>query len=69
MSLALLTCAHSCSLTVPPLQVIGSSLLFVHDANNAGIWMIDFGKTTPLAPGRTLDHHTPWVEGWSLSSR
>ena len=30
---------------------------------NASVWMIDFGKTTPLPDQRTLDHRTPWVEG------
>ncbi|XP_072032737.1 inositol-trisphosphate 3-kinase B-like isoform X2 [Amphiura filiformis] len=45
-------------------EVIGSSLLFVHDKNGkASIWMIDFGKTTPLAEDLTNDHRTPWVEG------
>ncbi|KAG7198703.1 hypothetical protein KM043_001698 [Ampulex compressa] len=29
-------------------EVVGSSLLFVHDAKNAGVWMIDFAKTLPL---------------------
>ena len=45
-------------------QVVGSSLLFVHDHTmNASVWMIDFGKTTPLPDKRTLDHRSPWVEG------
>lgn len=45
-------------------EVVGSSLLFVHDASGkASIWMIDFGKTVPLPPPMTLDHRTPWVEG------
>ncbi|XP_010744630.3 inositol-trisphosphate 3-kinase Cb [Larimichthys crocea] len=45
-------------------EVVGSSLLFVHDASGkARVWMIDFGKTVPLLAPRTLDHRTPWVEG------
>lgn len=49
---------------VYPTQVVGSSLLFVHDASGkARVWMIDFGKTVPLPVPQTLDHRTPWVEG------
>ncbi|CAJ1065375.1 inositol-trisphosphate 3-kinase A-like [Xyrichtys novacula] len=45
-------------------EVVGSSLLFVHDASGkARVWMIDFGKTVPLQAPSTLDHRTPWVEG------
>lgn len=45
-------------------EVVGSSLLFVHDWNGqTGIWMIDFGKTVALPAPLTLDHRTPWVEG------
>ncbi|XP_036380730.1 inositol-trisphosphate 3-kinase C [Megalops cyprinoides] len=45
-------------------EVVGSSLLFVHEeTGQARVWMIDFGKTVPLPPPRTLDHRTPWVEG------
>lgn len=45
-------------------EVVGSSLLFVHDATGKlGVWMIDFGKTVPLPTPQTLDHRTPWVEG------
>lgn len=45
-------------------EVVGSSLLFVHDqSGKAGIWMIDFGKTVPMPSLLTLDHRSPWVEG------
>ncbi|KAM8902823.1 inositol-trisphosphate 3-kinase Cb isoform 1-T2 [Spinachia spinachia] len=44
-------------------EVVGSSLLFVHDASGkARVWMIDFGKTVPLPEPHTLDHRTPWME-------
>ncbi|XP_054839270.1 inositol-trisphosphate 3-kinase B [Eublepharis macularius] len=45
-------------------EVIGSSLLFIHDKREqAKVWMIDFGKTTPLPEGQILQHSVPWVEG------
>ncbi|XP_042349829.1 inositol-trisphosphate 3-kinase B-like [Plectropomus leopardus] len=45
-------------------EVIGSSLLFVHDhSSKASVWMIDFGKTTPVPDTNQLRHDVPWVEG------
>ncbi|KAJ4938762.1 hypothetical protein JOQ06_028228 [Pogonophryne albipinna] len=45
-------------------EVIGSSLLFIHDhKSNAQVWIIDFGKTTVLPEGQRLNHNIPWQEG------
>ncbi|XP_037098349.1 inositol-trisphosphate 3-kinase A [Syngnathus acus] len=45
-------------------EVIGSSLLFIHDhTGNAQVWLIDFGKTTELPEGQVLKHDVPWREG------
>ncbi|KAK3909915.1 Inositol-trisphosphate 3-kinase B [Frankliniella fusca] len=45
-------------------EVIGSSLLFVHDADKANIWLIDFAKSRVLPPGvGPISHNAPWTEG------
>ncbi|KAL1261683.1 hypothetical protein QQF64_006948 [Cirrhinus molitorella] len=45
-------------------EIIGSSLLFVHDCSSkANLWMIDFGKTIPTPEDVQVRHDVPWVEG------
>jgi 1D-myo-inositol-triphosphate 3-kinase len=44
-------------------EVIGSSLLVIHDEHKLGVWMIDFAKSVPLPPGTTVDHMSPWKLG------
>nr|XP_020451686.1 inositol-trisphosphate 3-kinase B-like [Monopterus albus] len=45
-------------------EVIGSSLLFVHEySRKASVWMIDFGKTSPVPDMGELQHNVPWAEG------
>lgn len=42
-------------------EVIGSSLLFVHDKKNANVWLIDFAKTLKLPEKTFIDHKSKWV--------
>ncbi|XP_055549280.1 inositol-trisphosphate 3-kinase A-like isoform X2 [Wyeomyia smithii] len=44
-------------------EVIGSSLLFVHDRHNASVWLIDFAKTVALPDGVTITHDSKWKVG------
>ncbi|XP_044278587.1 inositol-trisphosphate 3-kinase B-like isoform X3 [Varanus komodoensis] len=45
-------------------EVIGSSLLFLHDRKGqASVWMIDFGKTLPTPANSPLHHDVAWTHG------
>lgn len=44
-------------------EVIGSSLLFVHDRTQASIWLIDFAKTVSLPAGSSITHINEWIVG------
>lgn len=44
-------------------EFIGSSLLFVHDDNDAGIWLIDFAKTHKLSGDIEISHKNKWELG------
>lgn len=43
--------------------MIGSSLLFVHDRNQASIWLIDFAKTVSLPDTTNITHSSEWIVG------
>jgi len=44
-------------------EMIGSSLLFIHDSVSANIWLIDFGKTVGVPQGRDINHKSAWEVG------
>ncbi|XP_049875378.1 inositol-trisphosphate 3-kinase B isoform X3 [Pectinophora gossypiella] len=44
-------------------ELIGSSLLFVHDKRRASVWMIDFAKTVPVPDEVNIDHDSAWKVG------
>ncbi|XP_028896309.2 inositol-trisphosphate 3-kinase A isoform X2 [Zeugodacus cucurbitae] len=44
-------------------EVIGSSLLFVHDHYHASVWLIDFAKTVGLPENQQIDHSSTWTVG------
>ncbi|XP_063913551.1 uncharacterized protein Ip3k2 isoform X2 [Zophobas morio] len=44
-------------------EVIGSSLLFVHDRYNANVWLIDFAKTIKLPEDVKITHGSKWKVG------
>lgn len=38
-------------------------MLFVHDENNASIWLIDFAKTIILPSEVKINHASEWIVG------
>jgi len=44
-------------------EVIGSSLLIIHNGKEVEVRMIDFAKTVPLPEGIEIDHKSPWNLG------
>lgn len=44
-------------------EVIGSSLLFVHDRHHASVWLIDFAKTVVLPETVNIGHDRKWKVG------
>ncbi|CAO1426331.1 unnamed protein product [Diamesa hyperborea] len=44
-------------------EVIGSSLLFIHDDNNTSVWLIDFAKTKSLPVNTIVTHSSKWEIG------
>jgi len=44
-------------------EMIGSSLLFVHDDKKASVWLIDFEKSCRMPENQKISHNVPWTEG------
>lgn len=44
-------------------ELIGTSLLFIHDDDSAGIWLIDFAKTHSLPEDARVTHRSKWELG------
>lgn len=44
-------------------EIIGSSLLFLHDRKHASCWLIDFAKTGPVPDGIKITHKKNWEVG------
>lgn len=61
--LKMIRCTLECSDFFNSHEVIGSSLLFVHDHTQASIWMIDFAKTVILPNNVHIDHSSAWSVG------
>lgn len=44
-------------------EIIGSSLLFLHDRRHASCWLIDFAKTDTLPDDIKITHKKNWEVG------
>jgi len=46
-------------------SIVGSSLLFIADAEGPGcsVHVIDFANAVPVPPGQSIDHRGPWKPG------
>lgn len=44
-------------------EIIGSSLLFLHDRRHASCWLIDFAKTDTLPKDINITHKKSWEVG------
>ena len=44
-------------------EIIGSSLLFLHDKKHASCWLIDFAKTDTLPDNIEITHKKNWEVG------